>query len=149
MESNDRFGRCQAESNTITPALAFDKRTGIDAEVKTGISLSIHIVQSQFCIIVADFTCQRTTEHHLGILGTVDDTALQLHAGCILADGKENGIQLQGVHTQTMDGGASIDTASGRSAEAECEVVERNVLRCQEVADGILLTRLQLHTRRG
>ena len=48
-----------------------------------------------------------------------------------------------------MDGGTPVDAARGGKAEAQCEVVEGDVFRSQEVADGVLLARLQMHTCRG
>ena len=94
LESNDRLGRCQAEGNTITPTPALYQRTGIDTQIESGISLRIHIIQGKFGIFITDFTRQCTAEDKLRVLWSIYNTPLQLHACSVLADSKENGIQL-------------------------------------------------------
>ena len=122
-ESNDRFGRYKVQNHTVSFAVTFGQRTGIDTEQHTGLSFSVHIVNGQFGIFIADFTSQGTAEHKLRILRSVNNPTLQLHTGGILLHGKKDSIQLKGVHVQPMHGSTPVDAHLWSKAETQLEIM--------------------------
>ena len=146
---DNRLGRRQIKQYSVAFAMSLRQRTGIDAEQHSRLSLSVHIIHGQFGIFTANLTGQRTAEYELRILRSVNHPALQHHPGSILLHGKENRIELQRVHTQSVNGGPSVDAPCRRTPKAKGEVIETYVFCFQEIADRIGLPRRQLHARRG
>ena len=66
---------------------------------------------------ITNFSRQCGREGELRILGTVNNSGTQFHECGILFDGKEDGIQLQGIYFQGVDSGFSINSPVGSRSE--------------------------------
>ena len=148
-EGNDWLLGGESQQYAVTLTIAFGQGLGIDAQQQAGIAIAVGKAGGQFGIFVAYFACQCAAESSLRVLGTVDDTSLQLHVCGVLADGKEYCVEQQGVGAQAMNGCTPVDSPLGSESEAEAEFIERNVLRGQKVAGWVLLFSSELHAGRG
>ena len=110
-EGEDGFFGGDMEEQTIAFAVAFGKRFGLYAEEHTGLSLAVHIVGGQLGILVTYLTGEGGAEDELRIGGTVLHATLQNHLTAVLGDAEEDGVELQRIDTQTVDGGAAVDAS--------------------------------------
>ena len=147
-ESDDRLFGSNVQQDAIALSVSFGQRAGIESQQDACPSLAVGKVHRQFGVFVAYFPCQYAAESKLRVAGAVDDSALQLHACGVLADGKEHGVQLQRIGVQPMDGRAAVDAPVGREAKAQGEVVVPDAFGLQQVADGVLTSGFQLHACR-
>ena len=145
---DNRFGRCQIQQYSVAFAVSFGQRAGIYTEQHSCLPLTVHIIYGQFGVFTPNLACQRTPEHKLRVLRPVNHPALQHHPGGILLHGKENRIELQRVHTQSMHSSPPVDAPRRRGTETKGKVIERHIFCFQEIADRIRLSRRQLHACR-
>ena len=74
--------------------MAFAQGAGVEPEEHSLAAVAIGEVEGQLGILTAYLARQCAAEHLLRILRSVDHTALQGHAGRVLTNGKEEGVQL-------------------------------------------------------
>ena len=152
-ESNDGLIRNEMQQNAsalFVPIPSYGQDGAcVQSKQNARASLSVRIVQQQVGIFVTNFAGQLATESDLRIVPAVYHAALQAQTGGILMGGKEEGIQLQGVDAQSVQGSPSVQPPLGGRIEVQFEVVVRDALPSQEVGCRIFVSSFQAHPHVG